>query len=211
MQISHISCSWCHTMNDTRNPFCAQCGHQVGAARMDCRCPQCCHAVSEPLIPVRPLAVGYYVPTAAFLNVKEHTAVMDAETRALIAVTGPAHDPASEAWAILFAHAAGPESAAPWPALAAARRAFRDQLKLQVETLDYALRAVEGTQPAATETMKLAFGRGVAGSATKLKLLRDGMQQTLDQAEAMVRADENPDDPSECPGTGDDSDPFAGD
>lgn len=53
----------------------------------------------------RPLTVGFYVPTTRFLAVTEHTAVMDVETQALIAVTGPANDPESEAHARLFAAA----------------------------------------------------------------------------------------------------------
>ncbi len=51
------------------------------------------------------LAVGYYTPTTKFLQIPEHTAVMDAETRGLVAVTGPAHDPESHAYAQLFAAA----------------------------------------------------------------------------------------------------------
>lgn len=47
--------------------------------------------------------VGYYVPTAAFLNMQEHTAVMDARTQGLVATCGPAGDPASVRDACLFA------------------------------------------------------------------------------------------------------------
>lgn len=49
------------------------------------------------------LAVGYYVPTPEFLAIPEHTAVMDAATQELVATTGPAGDPASQADAKLFA------------------------------------------------------------------------------------------------------------
>lgn len=47
--------------------------------------------------------VGYYVPTANFLNMQEHTAVMDARTQALVATCGPSGDPASMRDACLFA------------------------------------------------------------------------------------------------------------
>ena len=32
-------CSWCHEMSGEQ--FCPKCGHEVGVARMDCRCPSC--------------------------------------------------------------------------------------------------------------------------------------------------------------------------
>ncbi len=49
------------------------------------------------------LDTGYYQPSKEFLAIAEHTAVMDAKTRALIAVTGPSNDAESEAYARLFA------------------------------------------------------------------------------------------------------------
>lgn len=49
------------------------------------------------------LEVGYYKPSRQFNLIREHTAVMDGKTLALIAVTGPAHDAESEAYARLFA------------------------------------------------------------------------------------------------------------
>lgn len=49
------------------------------------------------------LMVGNYVPTDRFGRIPEHTAVMNAVTQELVAVTGPAHDPESEAVARLFA------------------------------------------------------------------------------------------------------------
>lgn len=49
------------------------------------------------------LTVGYYVPTPEFRAIPEHTAVMDAATRGLVATTGPAGDATSEADARLFA------------------------------------------------------------------------------------------------------------
>jgi hypothetical protein len=55
--------------------------------------------------PLTKLTTGYYQPTTTFQRIEEHTAVMDAETCALIAVTGQAHDPESEAMARLFAAA----------------------------------------------------------------------------------------------------------
>lgn len=55
--------------------------------------------------------VGYYVPTAAFKAIPEHTAVMDVATQELVAITGPAGDPASEADARLFAAARTMQSA----------------------------------------------------------------------------------------------------
>jgi len=61
--------------------------------------------VSKPTPEWSPMEVGFYVPTPAFLGVREHTAVMEAGTCKLIAVTGPAHDPAAEADARLFARA----------------------------------------------------------------------------------------------------------
>ena len=54
---------------------------------------------------MRPLAVGYYTPTQNFLEIPEHVAVMDAETGALIAVTGPIGDAESRAYAEMFAAA----------------------------------------------------------------------------------------------------------
>lgn len=59
-----------------------------------------------PLNPHRPLTTGVYLPSQAFLTLPAHTAVCDATTGALIAVTGPAHDPESLAYATLFAQAA---------------------------------------------------------------------------------------------------------
>jgi len=49
------------------------------------------------------LEVGYYQPSKGFVSIPEHTAVMDSRTLSLIAVTGPAHDAESEAYARLFA------------------------------------------------------------------------------------------------------------
>lgn len=48
------------------------------------------------------LMVGYYVPTAAFLEMGEHTAVMDTQQQ-LVATCGPAGDPDSARDACLFA------------------------------------------------------------------------------------------------------------
>lgn len=44
----------------------------------------------------RPLEIGYYVPTRAFLAIPEHVAVMEANG-ALVALTGPSGDAASDA------------------------------------------------------------------------------------------------------------------
>jgi len=54
---------------------------------------------------MRPMTVGYYTPTQEFLKIPEHVAVMDAETSALIAVTGPSGDAESRVYAELFAAA----------------------------------------------------------------------------------------------------------
>lgn len=48
---------------------------------------------------------GYYIPTNNFRNISEHAAVMDAQTKGLVAVTGPADDVPSLAVAQLFAAA----------------------------------------------------------------------------------------------------------
>lgn len=49
------------------------------------------------------LTTGFYQPTPRFLQILEHTAVMDAETLTLVAVTGPSGDAESERTARLFA------------------------------------------------------------------------------------------------------------
>lgn len=54
---------------------------------------------------MRPMTVGCYTPTKEFLEIPEHVAVMDAETSALIAVTGPGGDAESRVYAELFAAA----------------------------------------------------------------------------------------------------------
>jgi hypothetical protein len=36
-----VTCGWCHESNRAGETFCRTCGHEVGAARMNCRCPQC--------------------------------------------------------------------------------------------------------------------------------------------------------------------------
>jgi hypothetical protein len=59
-----------------------------------------------PLNPHRKLTTGVYAPSKPFLSIPLHTAVCDAQTGDLIAVTGPAGDPASEAYAVLFAQSA---------------------------------------------------------------------------------------------------------
>lgn len=53
--------------------------------------------------PFVPLSTGVYQPTSAFHAIPLHTAVCHAQTGALIALTGPAHDPTSHAYATLFA------------------------------------------------------------------------------------------------------------
>lgn len=46
------SCSWCHRMNPTTVQFCADCGHQAHASRLDCQCGRCVlgrrHAATTP-------------------------------------------------------------------------------------------------------------------------------------------------------------------
>lgn len=54
---------------------------------------------------MKSLDVGFYVPTVDFLAIQEHTAVMDADTQRLVAVTGPAQNSESLAFARLFAAA----------------------------------------------------------------------------------------------------------
>lgn len=35
------SCSWCHHSNPGSERWCANCGHEAHAPRMECRCPRC--------------------------------------------------------------------------------------------------------------------------------------------------------------------------
>lgn len=38
------SCSWCHSLNDTFETYCATCGHMAHEARMNCLCDRCAPA-----------------------------------------------------------------------------------------------------------------------------------------------------------------------
>jgi len=35
------SCSWCRTMNQSTEQWCAHCGHNARVARIFCDCPSC--------------------------------------------------------------------------------------------------------------------------------------------------------------------------
>lgn len=53
----------------------------------------------------RTLSIGIYEPTENFRQIKEHTAIIDAETEGLIALTGPWRDERSAEYAWLFSAA----------------------------------------------------------------------------------------------------------